>query len=399
MKESSFSEMEEGASRTAHLIAGFIRNTLTEPERDELDDWVNADDHNMQLFEELTDENNLAVNLEWMDKLNAARSYEAMQERGAFDSGRTKLLFHPLLIAAASVIILFGIFFIYRTTTKTPEAYMAADRSDTAVLQPGGNRASLVLADGRIIDLTKVTTGEFEGNAAAHVAKIADGALEYETLSGIAGNEGFHTLSTPVGGQYQVQLPDGSKVWLNASSSIRYSPVFTGAERKVQLTGEAYFEVAKDANRPFKVLLEDNTAVVVTGTHFNVSAYANDPQKQVSLLEGAVTVQKAGSFTKLEPGTQALIQNNRVQKVKFDDSDEVTGWKDGLFVFTDAPMEVILKQIGRWYDAEIIYKASTPELFNARISRKEPLARVLKLLELNGYVHFKTEKNKIYVLP
>ena len=159
------------------------------------------------------------------------------------------------------------------------------------------------------------------------------------------------------------------------------------------------FRSAKDPAHPFKVLMEDSTTVAVTGTHFNINAYQNEKEQQVTLLEGSVNVSNAINAIKLEPGTQALIQNRQITKDKVLDAEEITGWKDGLFVFHDATLESIMMQLERWYDAKIIYKANIKQLFNATILRKEPLSKVLKLLELNGYVHFKTEKNTIYVLP
>lgn len=399
MKENRYSDMDNAASRTAYLIAGFIRHTLTEKEHDELDNWVNENDHNMQLFEDLTDEKNLSANLEWMDKVQTEQSYQAMQEKGAFKVPLKKFYNKKIWLAAASVIIVLGVFFVYRYTASKPGSVEDIVTADTTLLKPGGNRATLTLADGRVIDLTYAKTGAIESDSGSHVNKTADGELVYANESSVSNVAAFHTLSTPVGGQYQVTLPDGTKVWLNAASTIKFPPAFRGNERNVIITGEAYFEVAKNEKKPFKVWMEDSTSVVVTGTHFNINAYQNEKEQQVTLLEGSVTVSNAMNVTKLEPGTQALIQNRQITKDKVLDAEEITGWKDGLFVFHDAPIESIMMQLERWYDAKIIYKASIKQLFNATILRKEPLAKVLNLLELNGYVHFKTENNIIYVLP
>lgn len=400
MKEHPYNDMDKAAHRTAYLIAGFIRNTLSEKEHDELDNWVNESDHNMRLFEDLTDEKNLEANLEWMDKVQAEESYKAMQQKGAFNMPPKKAYNRRIWFAAASVIALLGVFFVYRYTTSKPGSVEDIVTTDTTLLKPGGNRATLTLEDGKVIDLTYAKTGVIEDASGTHVNKTADGELVYVKDSGISNTAAaLHTLSTPVGGQYQLTLPDGTKVWLNAASTLKFPPAFNGNERKVILTGEAYFEVAKNEKKPFRVSMADSTAVVVTGTHFNINAYQNEKEQQVTLLEGSVTVSNATNVAKLEPGTQALIKNKLITKDKVLDADEITGWKDGLFVFHDAPIESIMMQIERWYDAKIIYKAETKQLFNATILRKEPLAKVLKLLELNGYVHFKTENNNIYVLP
>lgn len=391
--------MDEKAYRVAYLIAGFIRQTLTEKEHDELDDWVNESDHNMQLFEDLTDEKNLAANLEWMDKIQAKESYESMQQKGAFNTVRKKTYYGRIWLAAASVIVLAGVFFIYRYTAFTSGNGDDIATSDTTLLKPGGNRATLTLANGKVIDLTYAKPGVIEDDSGSHVNKTADGELVYVTDSSGSNTAALHTLSTPVGGQYQVTLPDGTKVWLNAASTIKYPPVFNANERKVMLTGEAYFEVAKNEQKPFKVLMEDSTAVTVTGTHFNINAYQNEKEQQVTLLEGSVSVSNAVNTAKLEPGTQALIKNKQITKNKVSDIEDITGWKNGLFVFHDAPIETIMMQIERWYDAKVIYKGEIKQLFNANILRSEPLEKVLKLLELNGYVHFKIENKTIYVLP
>lgn len=399
MKQNPYSGMDESAYRVAYLIAGFIRHTLTEKEHDELDDWVNENDHNMHLFEDLTDEKNLIANLEWMDKVQTEQSYQAMQEKGAFKMPPKKFYNKKNWLAAASVIVLLGVFFVYRYTNSKPVSVEDFVTTDTTLLKPGGNRATLTLADGKVIDLTYAKTGVIENDSSVNVNKTADGELVYEKGSRLGTAALYHILSTPVGGQYQVTLPDGTKVWLNAASTLKFPPAFSGKEREVMLTGEAYFEVAKNPAQPFKVSVADSTAVVVTGTHFNINAYQNEKEQQVALLEGSVTVLSATDVTKLEPGTQAVIQNKVITKGKVLDAEEITGWKDGLFVFHDAPIESIMMQLERWYDAKIIYKTNIKQLFNATILRKEPLAKVLKLLELNGYVHFKTENNTIYVLP
>ena len=399
MKENPYSEMDEKAYRVAYLIAGFIRHTISEKEHDELDNWVNESDHNMQLFEDLTDEKNLVANLEWMDKVQAEESYKAMQEKGAFNLPQKKAYDRRIWLAAASVIVLLGVFFIYKYTTGKPGSSEEIVITDTTLLKPGGNRATLTLADGKVIDLTYAKTGVIEDDSNSHVNKTADGELVYVKDSSVIYTTALHTLSTPAGGQYQVTLPDGTRVWLNAATIIKYPPAFSGKERNVELKGEAYFEVAKNEKKPFRVLLADSTSVMVTGTHFNVNAYQNEKEQQVTLLQGSVTVLNEINVTKLEPGTQALIKNKGIIKNNVLDVQEITGWKDGLFVFHDAPIESIMMQIERWYDAKIIYKAATKQLFNATILRKEPLVKVLKLLELNGYVHFKIENNTIYVLP
>jgi transmembrane sensor len=399
MKQNPYSDMDQPAYRIAYLIAGFIRNTLTEKEHQELDDWVNESDHNMKLFEDLTDERNLEANLEWMDKVQSEQSYQSLKERGAFDVSPKKIRFNPVWMAAASVILIAGIFFIYRYAGKNKSGNNEIAIADTLQLLPGSNRATLTLADGRVIDLTNAKTGIIVSGQGSHVNKPADGELVYEADASRPGTSLIHTLSTPVGGQYQVRLPDGTKVWLNAATTLKYPARFEAGERKVEVNGEAYFEVAKNEQKPFKVVLADSAAVTVLGTHFNIMAYSDEKTKEVTLLEGSVAVSKKENTKKLEPGSQASISENEITKRTGIDTEEITGWKNGLFVFHDAPIESIMNQIARWYDAKIVYHAEIRQQFNATILRSEPLAKLLHLLELNGYVHFKIENKTIYVLP
>ncbi len=399
MKQNPYSDMDQPAYRIAYLIAGFIRNTLTEKEHQELDDWVNESDHNMQLFEDLTDERNLEANLEWMDKVQSEQSYQSLKKRGAFEVSRKRIRISPVWIAAASVILVAGIFFIYRYTGKNKSSNNEIAIADTLQLHPGSNRATLTLADGKVIDLTNAKTGIIESGEGSHVNKPADGELVYEGDDSKPGTSLIHTLSTPVGGQYQVRLPDGTKVWLNAATTLKYPSRFDQGERKVEINGEAYFEVAKNERQPFKALLTDGVEVTVLGTHFNVMDYSNEKAKEVTLLEGSVAISKNENTKKLEPGSQASISENEITKRTGIDTEEITGWKNGLFVFHDAPIESIMNQIARWYDAKIVYQAEIKQQFNATILRSEPLAKLLHLLELNGYVHFKIENKTIYVLP
>ena len=399
MKQNPYSDMDQPAYRIAYLIAGFIRNTITEKEHDELDDWVNESDDNMRLFEELTDERNLEANLAWMDKVQTEQSYKALQEKGAFDVHRKKFQLSPVWIAAASVILIVGVFIIYRFAVNSSTNDNNIAVSDTTQLKPGGNRATLTLSDGSIIDLTTANNGIIEIGKGSHVNKPADGELVYDADVSPIETPSIHTLSTPVGGQYQVTLPDGTKVWLNAATNLKYPSRFASNERKVEIDGEAYFEVAKNDRQPFRVVLQDGSTITVLGTHFNVMSYNNETVKEITLLEGKVAVAKNNSIENLEPGTQAIVKTDAIIKRTGIDTEEITAWKNGLFVFHDATIETIMKQVERWYDAKVVYQGDVKQLFNATILRSEPLSKLLHLLELNGYVHFKIENKTIYVLP
>ena len=417
MKENPYRHLDEGAYRIAYLIAGYVRQTLTEKEHDELDDWITADDKNMQLFEELTDEKNIEANLAWMDQVKSQQSYETLQQAGKFKRSSKRFKFNPAWIAAASVILLVA-FFIFRNTDNSNANNTQMASSDTIKLKPGGNRAILTFEDGSMIDLTKAKNGLMKNDNGADIIKLSDGIILYDPHKADENLSALHTLSTPVGGQFQVTLPDGSKVWLNAETTLKYPSRFTTGERKVEIHGEAYFEVAKDEKKPFRVVLTDSTDILVLGTHFNVMSYGNEKVKEITLLEGSVKVSTQASNKQqsvvIKPGQQVVFTHDSrltthdssltIHYLPFTihdniDSEEITGWKDGWFVFHDAPIESVMRQVERWYDAKIVYKGEIKELFNATILRKEPLSKLLHLLEANGYVHFKTENKTIYVLP
>jgi len=386
--------MDDDPGRIAYLISGFIKNKLTQSEHDELDRWVNESDRNMKLFEDLTDEKNIAANLHWMDQVNTAESFKKRMRGGAFKSAAPK--YRMAWAAAAAIALLAAIFFIYKYYGDN--AVRPAEPVIASTLPPGGNKATLQWSDGSSIDLNAMADGFTKSVEGVSMKLDSTGHISY---SGNAAslNRVFNTLSTPVGGQYEVQLGDGTRVWLNAESRLQYPVQFGDSSRTVSLRGEAYFEVAKDQGRKFSVQLEDGSSVTVLGTHFNINAYPGDSSIQVALLEGKVKVESKRGTETLEPSAVAVISANALKKTTGVDVEELVGWKNGNFVFRDASIESIMTQVQRWYGAKVQYQAQIKQLFNGTISRSEPLPKLLHLLELNGYVHFKTEKDTIYVLP
>jgi ferric-dicitrate binding protein FerR (iron transport regulator) len=391
--------MKETPYHIAWLIAGYIRNTLSEQEQIDLDNWVNESDENLRLFEELTDEDNLAENLAWMDQVKSRESFQALQKQGAFVLRKKSVFLQPFWIAAASILLAIGLFFVYRYMNKQEALPTDLVDHDTHAFPPGGNRATLTLEDGSVIDLTTAVNGQLALGKGSHVRKPADGELVYEQQD--PGNRiiAVHTLSTPVGGQYQLLLPDGSRVWLNAASQLKYPSAFTGKERVVELQGEAYFEVAKKEGQTFTVQLKDGAAIQVLGTQFNVQAYVAETAKEITLLEGKVSVVNAGQSVALQPGQQAVLNADGLSTKNQVNTEAVIAWKNGEFVFQDASIETIMKQVERWYGAKIVYEGEVKQLFNASILRKEPLTKLLRLLELTGQVKFNIENQTIHVLP
>lgn len=268
---------------------------------------------------------------------------------------------------------------------------------------PGGNKAVLILADGRSINLSDAANGHLAEQAGISITKAADGKLVY-TAKAQDENQmvSYNTIATPVGGQYQVNLPDGTKVWLNAASSLKFPSSFTQLKaREVQLSGEAYFEVAHDQEKPFMVKT-NRQEVLVLGTHFNINSYADEPVTKTTLLQGAVLARMANfkgnddDYVLLKPGQQAVLDQRF--KVKSVDVEEVTAWKDGNFLFNDTDLRDIMKQLSRWYNVRVDYnEIPQNRIFTGFISRGVNLSQVLQMLEVTGKIQFKIENKTIKI--
>lgn len=294
-----------------------------------------------------------------------------------------------------------GLGYAYWPAAPPPLAGVPARPALPRRLVAGHNQALLTLADGSTVVLGQAGAGLVAQQGRSRVVKTAAGQLRY--ASGPAAAAGapllYNTVATPRGGQYQLTLPDGSRVWLNAASSLRFPAAFGGGERRVTLTGEAYFEVAKDAAHPFRVAAR-GAEVTVLGTHFNVNAYADEPALAATLLEGAVRLRQGTWQVLLRPGQQGQPRPDSTWLVRPVATDQAVAWKNGYFVFDDEPIEAIMRQVARWYDVDVQYQgALTDKDFNGRVSRFKDAADVLRVLELTGAVHFTTQGRRITVRP
>jgi ferric-dicitrate binding protein FerR (iron transport regulator) len=304
------------------------------------------------------------------------------------------------LLAMAAVVLLTVAAWWYLAASFEKQSARKLPLAAAAVIQPGGDRAVLTLADGSTLVLDSMNNGALAQQGNIRVVK-QNGLLAFNRRgSGEAGAAaGFNTLTTPRGGQYMLLMEDGTRVWLNAASSLRFPAVFEGKERKVELKGEAYFEVAPNAAQPFKVAVR-GMEVQVLGTHFNVMAYTDEAAVQTTLLEGAVKIHTAGQARLLHPGQQAqLAQTGDIRVVNDVDLEQVIAWKTGLFQFNRADLHQVMRQVARWYDVDIRYEGYIPQReFGGKISRSSSIADVLKILELSK-VHFRIEGKTIVVLP
>ena len=266
------------------------------------------------------------------------------------------------------------------------------------IAAPAGNKAVLTLADGSKVYLDSAGSGTLATQGHMKIAKKSNGEIVYTgTAAATASSVTYNTLSLPKGSKpVHLVLSDGSVVWLNAASSVTYPTAFIGNERKVTVTGEAYFEVAKDPAMPFYVSHSD-VVVKVLGTHFNINTYNDDEKVKVTLLEGIVNVSSGLKNEQLKPGQQASFSENSIQLIKSVDLDEVMAWKNDQFYFTGTDIKTIMHQIERYYNVEVQYNDNVPYKFVAKISRDVSVSRFLEKLELTNLVHFKIEGNKIIV--
>jgi len=304
---------------------------------------------------------------------------------------------------AATIIILLsiGAFFIYNNKQHNEVAGLKKQKPVSNDVAPGGNKAILTLADGSTIVLDNAVNGSLAEQGNSKIVKLNNGQLAYNTLNEKPTEIVYNTISTPRGGQYQLTLADGSKVWLNAASTLRFPATFSGSERKVELIGEGYFEVAKNAAMPFKVDVAGKGEVEVLGTNFNINAYSDEATINTTLLEGKVKVTSVTSTTSkfLNPGEQAQQKLNGHIVVKTNVAiDEVMAWKNGIFNFNNATLEMVLRHLSRWYDVDIIFNGAVPQrTFGGEMQKNLNLSQVLRILERNK-VQFRIEGKNLIVL-
>lgn len=317
--------------------------------------------------------------------------------------GRPHLLWKKVAIAASFLIVMGTAVYFMLQQQQQSNNITYNYKTDFA---PGGNKAVLTLSGGKKIVLNKAKNGQLMTTSGIRIVKNKDGQVTFVSVAG-TGNDfrqhAINTLSTPMGGQYELILPDGSRVWLNAASSIKFPSSFSGSQnRKVTLAGEAYFQIAKDKKHPF-IVETGHQQVEVLGTQFNVNSYV-EKEIKTTLLEGAVLVSsimhhKILKSRVLAPGQQSVTLPD-VIRVKSVDVDEAIGWTKGTFVFTDRPLKEIMESLARWYNVEIVYQDDeiSKETFGINISRTDKASKILHMLELTGNVHFKIEGRRITVM-
>jgi len=302
-------------------------------------------------------------------------------------------------VGAAAAVVLLALAGIYLLRPRQRPTIARVDKVYRNDVAPGKDGAVLRLADGSQIVLDSAGNGEISRQGGTTVIKKGNGQLVYQT-SGKDLAVLYNTLTTARGKQFRMTLPDGTMVWLNSFSSLHYPTRFTGATRSVEVSGEAYFEVAADASRPF-VVQAGRQKVTVLGTHFNINSYEDEPAVRTTLLEGAVRVGNAAGQVTLSPGQQASVgqRDTRISVAKVN-AEEVVAWKNGYFHFDNADIQTVMRQLARWYDVEVKYDGVTPTAggdFKGDIGRGLTLAQVLKVLEQTR-VHFRIEEDRRIVI-
>lgn len=306
-------------------------------------------------------------------------------------SGKVVPILYKLSAAAVALLLLGSAFYFLLRPTKETKTVLIED------VAPGSNKAILTLADGSNITLNSTGNQEISSGKINIIQK--NGQLLYDEkirTDDVAIQ--YNTLTTPKGGQFRITLPDGTKAWLNSASSLLYPVVFSGKEREVTLTGQGYFEVAKDVKHPFKVKV-NNMEVQVLGTSFDIMAYKDENIINTTLVNGALRLVIEGHQTLLKPGNQAILKKGQQMSISKADVNKVTAWKSGFFEFQNMELPAIMRQIERWYDVEAIYEVKNQSFsFGGRISKDQPLSNILRLLEGDG-ITFKVEGKKVYIRP
>lgn len=369
------------------LLQKYQEGNLSPEDQDKLDAWYlhKASNSNLQLNEyELED------------------SYEYLKTKLPLQETKVVRLW-PRVAVAASIAVLLGTGIFYFSPSKQQPVQVVAKPQEIA---PGGNRGVLTLSNGKQIVLSDISAKDTiakEGEENEVTIKMnANGEITYvinPNATGSKDDNSFNTLSTPTGGQYNIILADGTKVYLNAVSSIKYPTQFNGDQRVVELEGEAYFEVAKNKSKPF-IVKSEKQSIEVLGTHFNVHAYNNESVVKTTLLEGSVAVSYKNQKTILKPGQQSDAADHFSKiKVREVDTEEAVAWKNGRFKFDNADLKTVMKQLERWYGITVQYRGDVSDVrFNGGTFRNKNLSEVLKVLELSN-IKFKVEGKTVIVDP
>lgn len=357
------------------LAKKYLDGTITSEEQVRFESWyTNFNDEYLQLDSD---------RYESVEQLRMAM-YQRIEDGMVIKKKRKALFFK--IAAAALVLITLSLSLNFYLSDK-PSPFNPVTFANADHIGPGGNSAFLSLNNGTTIDLNKLVDGEKIEIEGALFQKNKDGELELVVVNSqvpLSSSVIYSTISTPKGGNYKVILPDGTRVWLNASSSLKFPVAFAQNERKVELVGEAYFDVTSNKESPFKVISKSQE-VKVFGTEFNVSAYPEEMNMKTTLIEGSVRITAANHSLFIEPGEQSILNEKGVLQVVNIDVLNVKAWKDGYFAFDKLSIEEVMNQISRWYDVKVAFEGKNAQKqLIGQISKEENLSTVLQMLQYNG---------------
>jgi len=392
MKMKNFSEQFsnlKNSYRIAYLLNSFIQKNLSIDEQKELDKWILRSEDNMQLFEDLTDEKNIQGFLAWYAGRDVEKKLQETKKRLRFGRASKILSFWKYAAAACILAVVgFSIYHFVPRLRAKPETKLSIHEAD---IEPGSEYAALKMSNGKIVALNNNKDTVINSQI-----KVVNGELVYD---GEAEDEepGMEELDVPRKGFYKLVLPDGSRVWLNSESSIRYPNVFSGSERDVEVTGETYFEVAKDATRPFVVSV-NGIKVQALGTEFNINAYSNENDFRATLIHGMIRVSWKGREEILKPDEQVRIEKDNWNKSGDVELASIVAWKDNQFKFKNTPIEQIMRDVERWYDADVVFQDRLNLHLNGTIGRNVPVSKLLRVLGETEEFHFKIDGRKITIM-
>jgi Fe2+-dicitrate sensor, membrane component len=387
----------------ADLILKHLNDELNDQERQNLDKWIQQSEDNERFFRKFTNEDDLAATITEYEtskgivfnKIKEAIPFNTQQTSNRVITGWFKW---KRLTAAASILLIGSALILWGIGNKNNEQVVQV-KSETPVTtdrQPASDGAILKLADGKEIVLDDAKDGAVATQGNTAITKQG-GQLAYKSRD--AGNKVlYNTLLTPKGKIYKLLLPDGSKVWLNAASSIRFPTAFVDGQRNVEVTGEVYFEVEKNAEMPFHVSVNHQASIEVLGTMFNVNAYENEGSIRTTLLEGSIKMeQQAGNGVVLQPGQQAQLMQTTITVAYNVNIPKVMGWKNGYFSLDDITLQELMREIERWYDVEVVYEKDIPKktLFG-KVNRDISLLDFMDGLKDWG-VRFRLEGKKLII--
>jgi len=387
------------AQHIVYLVRRYIDGTIDFAQLQELDEWRKAAKENEVLFQQLIDREKQKVAIERMQAYNSAASLQKIKSliTASKEQQATYKTLWAKLLVAASVIAVIGIsIFIYQRKPNIQQT--ASLKPQPTFVAAGSDKAVLILGNGKKVMLGRNVAATITIQSGIRATNSATGKLTYvqnTNASDANADIAFNTIETQRGGQYRIQLPDGTNVWLNAASSLTYPIAFTGPKREVELLGEAYFEVEHNARQPFIVKTAKQTVYDI-GTSFNLNAYADEPNITTTLVKGAVDVTNGDKKVRLQPGQQAISHSNKI-KVSIADIETTTAWKNGHLAFRHSDIQNVLRQISRWYNIDVEYQGRIPAItISGGVSRQADLSAILKMLQLSE-VHFIQQGRKLII--